>query len=289
MSHSFDMDHTASPRTSAVPWIDAALAVLVACALAGTLLSVATAGAALTAVLVQGAFIAPGMLMVAHMLPAGGRWLGAWTVGPFVGLGASNLALMALWAVGARGGWLMAAAPAIAMLLVWPAARLRDRWRFVAPHPSDLRMLLLALLLVPLLAGWPLANVGAERPEGRVYRQYFTADYVWGRAVVAELAKGDFLPVNPYYTGDVLHYYWLPHLLSAVEHRTWPDVDLDALLLTRTVLVDAMLVALLYGIARLAVPQPWGALAGVTCGFVATSFEGLVEFWVLTGHEPLSS
>ncbi len=142
-------------------------------------------------------------------------------------------------------------------------------------------MLLLALLLVPLLVGRPFATVGAETPEGRVYRQYFTADYVWRRAVVAELAKGDFLPVNPYYIGDPLHYYWLPHLLSAVEHRAWPDVDLDTLLLTRTVLVDAIFVAALYGIARLVVTVPWAALAGVACGFLTTSFEGLAAFWAL--------
>ena len=47
---------------------------------------------------------------------------------------------------------------------------------------------------MPLVVARPFALVGVEIPEGHVYRAYFTADYVWGRAVVAELAKGDFLP-----------------------------------------------------------------------------------------------
>ena len=260
---------------------DLALAVVVVAAYAVSLLSVASAGAAGMAVLVQAWFVAPGVLVVSRLLPRGARWLAACTFGPIVGLGASSLALLAFWAAGGRGSWLMLAAPAMSLVLVWPAARLRERWRWASPRPGDLRMLLLALLLVPLIAGRPLAMVGAERPEGRVYRQYFTADYVWRRAVVAEVAKGDFPPVNPYYTRDVMHYYWLPHLLSAVEHRAWPEVDLDSLLLTRTILVDAMFVGVLYGIARLAVQEPWGALAGVTCGFLATSFEAVAAVGVL--------
>ena len=76
--------------------------------------------------------------------------------------------------------------------------------------------LLLVLLLVPLVVGRPFALVGADVADGQVYRAYFTADYVWRRAVVAKLAKGEFLPVNPFYAGDQLHYYWLPHLRNAV-------------------------------------------------------------------------
>jgi hypothetical protein len=72
-----------------------------------------------------------------------------------------------------------------------------------------------------------------------------------------------------------MHYYWLPHLESAVEHRTWPGADLDAVLLTRSVLVGAMFVAALYGLARLLVSSPWAAAAAVWCGFFATSFEGV--------------
>ena len=59
---------------------------------------------------------------------------------------------------------------------------------------------LLLLLLVPLVVGLPFAHVGEITADGQDYRAYFTADYVWRRAVVIELAKGDVLPVNPYFT-----------------------------------------------------------------------------------------
>jgi hypothetical protein len=231
--------------------------------------------------LVQAMFAAPGLIIVARVLPAGGRWLAVVTFGPPVGIGASSLALLGFWAAGARGAWLFVAAPVTALALAWPAGALRGRWRTVVPRPGDVRMLALALLLVPLLVGRPFAMVGAATAHGTTYRQYFTADYVWRRAVVAELAKGDFLPVNPYYLHDTLHYYWLPHLLSGLEHRVWPDIDLDELLLLRSVFVDAIFVAALYGLARYVVEAPWAALAGVTCGFVATSFEALGALHVL--------
>ena len=264
------------------------LAGLAVAAYAAILLAVSSAWDALVGVAVQAAFLAPGVAILARVLPPGGRWLALVTLGPVLGLAASSLTLLALWVAGGRGAWLLAAAPALTVLLAWPAGRLRGRWRLATPRAGDARMLCAVLLVVPLIVGLPFAHVGAETPEGRVYRQYFTADYVWRRAVVAELAKGDMLPSNPYYIHDPLHYYWLPHLLSAVEHRVWPEVDLDALLLTRTVLVDAMFVTALYGIARFAVGTPWAALAGVLCGFLVTSAEALAALYVLwRDHAPL--
>ncbi len=252
------------------------LAAAVVAAFGGALLTVGAPTSVFFAAVIQLLFVAPGVVIVARTQPKLVGWLPAVAFGPIVGFGLSSLALLAFWAAGGRGAWLFLAAPVTALAVAWPAARLRGRWRLGDTHRSDLRMLLFALLLVPVLVGRPFAMVGVETPRGVAYRQYFTADYVWRRAVVAELAKGDFLPKNPYYIDDPLHYYWLPHLLDAVDHRARPEVDLDELLLTRTILVDAMFVAGLYGLARQAVPLPWAALAAVVCAFLATSAEALV-------------
>ncbi|MGD9903699.1 MAG: hypothetical protein AB7U83_09520 [Vicinamibacterales bacterium] len=257
------------------------LVAVVVAAYLSTLGAIGGVSATVLGLVVQSLVMLPGITAVARLAEPGQRWLATAAFGPAVGLGASSLALLGLWAGGGRGVWVVPAAAAIAMMALLPARRLRGRWRLPDPAPGDLAMLLVALLLVPLLVARPFSLVGLEIPEGHVYRAYFTADYVWRRAVVAELAKGSFLPANPYYVGDVLHYYWLPHLLSAVEYRAWgPAVSLDTLLLTRSVLVDAAFVAALYGVARLAVPAPWAALVGVLCGFLATSAEGVVGLWV---------
>lgn len=255
------------------------LAAIVGAAYAATLFAIDDPFDIAVGVLVQVVFVLPGVLAVARLMPAGQRWLAALTVGPAIGLATSSLTLLAWWAAGGRGAWLFVAAPAASLVLAAWAPRLRGRWRLPVPCRGDVTALLAVLLLAPLLVGRPFAMVGVETERGVAYKQYFTADYVWRRAVVAELAKGDVLPRNPYYSDDPLHYYWLPHLLSAVEHRVRPDVDLDALLLTRTVLIDAIFLAGLYGLTRAAVATPWAAAAGVACGLLVTSAEALVGLW----------
>lgn len=256
------------------------LAAVVAAVYAATLILAAGPMGAVRGLVVQALFAAPGVIVVARLLPAGRRWLAAVAFGPLVGLAASSVALLAFWAAGGRGPWLLAAAPLVAAAAGWPFGRLRERWTLIEPLPGDCRALLAALLIVPVVVVAPFAKVGAPFHGGRAYRAYFTADYVWERAVVAELAKGDFLPKNPYFVHDVMHYYWLPHLESAVEHRAWPDADLDAVLLARSTLVGAMFVAAIYGLARLVVAAPWAAAAAVWCGFFATSFEGVAALYM---------
>jgi len=249
-------------------------------AYAATLLQVSPPGAALLGVLVQTLVMAPGVLIVWRLTAPGSRWLPMITIGPAAGMGLSSLALLGLWAAGGRGAWIIPVAASLAALLALPAGRLAGRWRLPAPDRSDGIALLLALLVVPLVVARPFSLVGVEIPEGHVYRAYFTADYVWRRAVVAELAKGDFLPANPFYVGDVLHYYWMPHLLSAVEYRAWGHTtSLDALLLSRSVLIDGAFVAALYGVGRLLVPTGSPVLVGVLVTFTASSYEGTAALW----------
>jgi hypothetical protein len=234
-------------------------------------------------VLTQLALFAPGLLIVARASEPGDGWLPVITFGPFVGVLISYLLLLVGWAAGARGAWLLLAAPLLGSLLAWPAARLRGRWSLAALEPGDARMLLAVLLIVPIVVARPFSLVGAELPEGHVYRAYFTADYVWRRALVAELAKGDFLPANPFYLDDVLHYYWLPHLPSAIDYRALgAGANLDNLLLSGTVVIGAAFVAAIYGLTRLLVPSPLAAAGGVCVAFFVTSLEGTVglyEHW----------
>lgn len=222
---------------------------------------------------------APGLAIVRAVVP--GQWLAALTFGPMVGFAASTLGMFVLWAAGIHGGWLLAAGPALAALLVWPARRLRGRVVPPAPSPGDGRALLLVACLVPLLVARPFSQVGAVRPEGQVYRAYFTADYVWRRALVAEIVKDDVPPSNPYYRNDTLHYYWFGHLPDAVEYRAFGQtVDVDRLLLGSSVMVDLAFVLVVYGLARLVVAVPWAAAAGTAWAFLFTSFEGVAGLWV---------
>jgi hypothetical protein len=226
-------------------------------------------------------FVVPGVLIVRAISRAHG-WLPAIAFGPFVGQSLGSLVLTLLWLTGAHGVWLLVAAPMIVSLLVRPAGRLAGRWTLPTVHSDDLVALAVLSLIVPIVAGLPFAHVGELSANGQDYRAYFTADYAWRRAVVSELAKGDVLPINPYYAGDPLHYYWMPHVLSAVQYRFasgW--AALDELLLVRSISIDAMFVAFLYGMTRAFNVRPWAAAGGVTFAILASSFEGLYALWDL--------
>ncbi len=261
----------------------ASVAALTTLAYAITLLAVATPQTLAFAVTAQLLFVLPGVLIIRAIAGAESGWLMPLAFGPLLGQALGSLALTGLWAAGGRGVWLLIAAPLLVALVIKPAARLRGRWRLPATVGGDGLALAALLLIVPIVAGVPFAHVGEITGEGQFYRAYFTADYVWRRAVVAELAKGAFLPVNPYFHGDALHYYWMPHVLTAVQYRfaeAW--ATLDELLLVRSVFIDAFFVALLYGTVRMFGVRPWASAAGVAFVIVSSSFEGLYalyDFW----------
>ena len=230
-------------------------------------------------------FIVPGLLILRAIAAREDGWLPVAAFGPLVGQALGCLALTLLWVAGGRGAWLLVAAPALVSLLAIPAVRLRGRWRLPAAQASDLIALALLLTLVPLVVGLPFAHVGEITADGQSYRAYFTADYVWRRAVVIELAKGASLPVNPYFAGDVLHYYWMPHVLTGVQYRfagSW--ASLDELLLIRSIAIDLFFVAFLYGVVRLFRVKPWAAASGVAFVILATSFEGAYALFDLSAR-----
>jgi hypothetical protein len=253
-----------------------ALAIVVAVVYLATLFAVTGPLGFAFGALTQLAFVVPGVLILRPIAGPAAGWLIPLTFGPLIGQGLSSLALTGLWAAGGRGLWLLLAGPALVLLLVLPARRLAGRWRFPTIEPHDCRALSALLLVVPLVVALPFANVGAMTPDGQAYRAYFTADYVWRRAVVAEVAKGDFLPVNPYYAFDSLHYYWMPHLMTAVQYRAMRAlISLDELLLMQSVFIGLCFVGCLYGFVRLFGVRAWAAAGAVGGVVVASSFEGL--------------
>jgi hypothetical protein len=77
----------------------------------------------------------------------------------------------------------------------------------------------------------------------------------------------------------------MPHVLSAVQYRFadgW--ATLDELLLVRSIAIDAVLIAFLYGMVRTFGVRPWAAAAGVAFVVVASSFEGLYALFDYARH-----
>ena len=227
------------------------------------------------------AFMLPGAL-VARVLyrEEPGAQIAALLIGGVWGYAISSLALLALWAVGFRSGAILIAAPAVALLAAPVVRPLRGRFQLPRFSRGDLLACLLLLLIVPLVVGRPFARVGADLPDGRAYRAYFTADFVWRMAVVAEVSKGDVPPRNQFRAGEPLRYYWLPHLLPAVQHRVAPEgARLEQVLLINSLVLDLVFVAFLYALARQLVSSPAAAALGCAAAILFTSFEGAERIW----------
>ena len=228
-------------------------------------------------------FTLPGVWLarLAYAPQAGAR-IAAWLVGPVWGYGLSSVVLLAMWVAGARGIALLTA-PIFALgAVALIAPHVRDLLTPPAFDRRDIVAALLLLLLVPAVVGRPFARVGEDLPDGRAYRAYFTADFIWRMAVAAELAKGSVPPRNPFYRGDQLRYYWLAHLLPAAEYRELQkSVRLDQVLLVNSVALDLAFVLFLYGFVRHWVGHRAAAAAGCVGAVLFTSFEGVERLWFL--------
>lgn len=199
------------------------------------------------------------------------------------GYATSSVWLLALWVAGIHAPAALLGAPPV---LAWVTLRIVGPRvgpiALPAPVRRDAPMLLLVLLCVPLVVGVPFSRVGALTPEGRTYRAYFTADFVWRMAVTAEVAKGDVPPQNQYLRGDDLRYYWLPDLLPAVEYRSLGRAArLEHVLLLNAFCVDLLFLAAVYAFARVFVASAGAAALGVIFTLFCSSFEGLERLVVL--------
>lgn len=225
----------------------------------------------------------PGLVLARKLYGGATRIAGAvWLIGPAWGYVLSSLVLLALWAAGVRRPWILLMSPVPAIACVWPARRLASLLAPPALSRSDAAPVAVLCLALVAIAARPYSRVGVDLPDGRAYRAYFTADFVWEMTVAAEVGKGDVPPQNPFYPNDALHYYWLMHLLPGAEHRAAGSLArLDDILLINAFAIGLAFVAFLYWFVRHFVESPWAA--AIACLFVlfCSSFEGADRLWVL--------
>ncbi len=212
-----------------------------------------------------------------------GRRHGAgWIAGLLIGYGVTQLALWVPIVMGMPSritflaSWGLAAAA-----LVWLGAFLRTNAPLVAMPvwtASDTRGLVLIALLAPALMAAPYRNLGAADREGtRYYRAYFTADFFWHTALASEIGKFSMPPRNPYLESQPIHYYWTYFLLPSVVAQEGPRPlrDVEASLKSNAISSGALVFAMIWLLARLAVPRAGPATLAAALGIVAASAEGM--------------
>ncbi|MQA30327.1 MAG: hypothetical protein GEU82_10885 [Luteitalea sp.] len=221
----------------------------------------------------------------------GRRHAGGWIAGMLFGYVITTLSFWAIVFTGNASNVLFASAWALASAVAWAGA-----WfgRWIAAQPlvalprwtaRDTAALLLVLQLVPVLTGPALARVGSLDADGnRLYRAYFTADFVWHAALVAELAKHSQPPRNPYLASEPVHYYWTYFVVPAtLGPMTGADVELS--LKVNAVGTALLFVSALYLAAWSALPTfPFTVASALFLTIVASSAEGLAAMAYVLGR-----
>lgn len=180
-----------------------------------------------------------------------------------------------------------------AFVIAWGALCLTSSLLLVVRGPlvrlahwsrRDTAGLLLLLILVPALVGPPFKHIGAQTAEGvRLYRAYFTADFLWHMALTDELRNFRLPPANPYAADLTLSYYWTYFLFPAavLETRTLPGLDVETALKLNALCAGLLFVsAIVIGAWRVA-PRIGPVTAAVAVAVLAASAEGLYALWDL--------
>lgn len=135
-----------------------------------------------------------------------------------LGLGPTAVALAALAGGSALGTTLALAAGAAALVVsrrpgappVRPVAA-RDGAAFVVAASAAVVGVAGALLV-------PYASFGRVTPRGLAFTELQKTDLLHHVVTTIELARG-IPPQNPYFSGEVLHYYWWAHVLPGLASR----------------------------------------------------------------------
>jgi hypothetical protein len=171
-------------------------------------------------------------------------------------------------------------------LVVWVAARgIGPR---VTPPPwtrGDTAALLLVLHLVPAIVGIPFARIGERDGAGnRLYRAYFTADFLWHVALTAQLTRLEIPPPDPYAGPAPVHYYWTYFIVPATiiggaPPRWFPGVE--PWLLINATAAGLLFVGMVFGAAWAVVPRAGPVSIAVGLAVLAASAEGTYVLWDL--------
>jgi hypothetical protein len=224
----------------------------------------------------------------------GARHPAGWIAGALLGYAATALALWAPIAANAAGPLAFLAAWATLSAITWFVRRSR-RTPAIALHSwrdADSVGLAIVLALTLALATPPLARVGEADSQGdRVYRAYFTADFVWHTALAAELAKFSTPPRNPYLASQPIHYYWTYFLVPAVVSEVVPgSLDVQQSLKVNALITGLLFMSAVFLAAWAAVGRAVPVTIAVALALVAASAEGAYELYRLwSAGQPLAA
>ncbi len=211
----------------------------------------------------------------------GRRHAAGWLSGALLGYAVTSLAFWAAIRMGYHSAGELATIWAVLALAVWVPFAL------AAPAPvvsaarwtrRDTLAICLIFLLVAILCGQPFRKVGIADPDGtRAYRAYFTMDFFWHTAIVAEVSKFTAAPRNPFWASEPLHYYWTYFIVPSAVIGNAPArlaLEIEPVLLINAMMTAMLLAGMVFVLAWMVVPRPGVAGAATALVILSASAEG---------------
>ena len=178
--------------------------------------------------------------------------------GGVLGLTLGRLALATAYIVFGPG---LLTSAAVVVLLTLAAIWLHvtaPRMRWLDDDIVELTVWLIVSSALLILASGPFANIADPTNDGFAFVRYFNFDFLHHAAIAAELSRS-VPPINIYFAGEPMHYYWFSHTLpSAIKQLTGVTgitalssvLPLNVLLFTGALLGAARVYLPLYGDGR---------------------------------------
>ena len=150
------------------------------------------------------------------------------------------------------------------------------RMRWLDDDTAELNVWLIASSALLVLASGPFAHIADPTNDGFAFVRYFNFDFLHHAAIAAELSRS-VPPVNIYFAGEPMHYYWFSHTLpSAIKQLT--GVTGIAALSSVLPLNVLLFTGALLGTARVYLPLRQTRVAAVAVGLFSYSYVGFLFF-----------
>lgn len=223
-------------------------------------------------------FMIPSLIVGMRLLSYSAEWIElnrieylAWSIV----LGFQIIAVLSSLANIIIPGWIGTAyLPLIAaLLLLIPACRrFKVCYKMRQRESWDIGVV---LLITSLAVSLPFGMIGRDCGDATCYRSYFDNDFFTQLAVAAELSHGTVPPRNPYFSGETLHYYWLPLQATATVFRAAREsVTLESIHRSQCIMIGYLFVVILLRLTACLVSSPPFRTIGVVLLILSSSFEG---------------
>ncbi len=153
------------------------------------------------------------------------------------------------------------------------------------PNIHDTVWLLIWLVIVAAAVFIPFYGVGRQTPDGFAYRPYFNADFFRNMSVAGSLASTGIPPMNPYFSGFTLHYYWFFHVMAAFIRTVFPQMQMDSIMVELSLLSTLMFAACMFFILKKQVQNKMVLILMFPLFVIGSDYKSLYVLAYLKSHK----